>query len=64
MEVRIKVEFSELFQKALRKMKQFWKPSINGELNFIKRPKKASALRAPKSLVFLGCCLHNLHGQT
>ena len=40
-EVRIKVEFLELSQKAFRKMKQLWiETSTNGELSFIKRPKK------------------------
>ena len=39
-EVRIKVESSELSQKAFRKMKQFWKLVSMENSIFIKRPKQ------------------------
>ena len=39
-EVRIKVEFSELSQKAFYENETVLETSISGELNFIKRPKK------------------------
>ena len=50
-EVRIKVKFSELSQKAFRKVKQFCK-LLSMENSALL---KGLTLRAPKSLVFRGC---------
>ena len=51
-EVKIKVEFSELSQKAFAKIKQFRKPLLSMEISVLL---KGLTLRAPKSLVFWGC---------
>ena len=51
-EVKIKVEFSELSQKAFAKIKQFRKPLLSMENSVLL---KGLMLRAPKSLVFWGC---------
>ena len=49
-EVRVKVEFSELSQKAFTKMKQFWKLR-SMENSVLLKDLKGLTLRAPKSLV-------------
>ena len=57
--VKIKVEFSELSQKAFTKMKQFWKFLSMGT-QFYWKALKGLILRAGVSRMFF---LHNLHGQ-
>ena len=51
-EVRLKVQFLELSQKAFMKMKHFWKHQWR--IQFFLNVWKGLTLRAPKSLVFRG----------